>query len=198
MNVGRRCGWEANQQSSSQFPSVSQPQFISSFPQCFFSPYFPSGPSILLCTINLIVTYNCKTLLSTIFQKKYTKCKGRMNWPEVKPGRKKKSPIIYKAQASNWVRRKTLLGQNCLSQPKNVRRRKTEGSSAPGQEPPPPGGLVKPENIWLVIPELLSALYTGHTWVPSFPNKHTHISPDPAQLSVATYLVPRQLPTFFF
>lgn len=40
VNVGRRCGWEAKQQSSSQFPSASQSQFISSFPQCFFSPHF--------------------------------------------------------------------------------------------------------------------------------------------------------------
>lgn len=112
-------------------------------------------PLILLLTINLIVTYNCKTLLSTIFEEISGRAsKGRMNWPEIKPGRKKKKPpLIYKAQASNWGRRKTLLGQNCLSQPKNARRRKTWGLLSAKQQPPPPGGLLKPESIW---PELQS------------------------------------------
>lgn len=53
-------------------------------------------PLILLLTINLIVTYNCKTLLSTIFEEISGRAsKGRMNWPEIKPGRKKKKTSSY-------------------------------------------------------------------------------------------------------
>lgn len=53
-------------------------------------------PLILLPTINLIVTYNCKTLLSTIFEEISRRAsKGRMNWPEIKPGRKKKKTSSY-------------------------------------------------------------------------------------------------------
>lgn len=85
VNVGRRCGWEANQHSSSRFHQPPNPN-LSSFPQCFFSPYFlhltlifsPEFkqkrllcPLILLLTINLIVTHNCKTLLSTSFKEIY-------------------------------------------------------------------------------------------------------------------------------
>lgn len=91
----------------------------------------------LLCLLVLLLSISkfhirCtyKPLLSTIFlgiQKRQGE--GKLAWGQI--WQKKNSPIISKAQASNWGKRKTLLGQNCLSQPENARRRKTWGLLQP-------------------------------------------------------------------
>lgn len=112
--------------------------FLFSMFNCSLSPLLNSNRKdcfaflILLLSISKFhIIYTYQPLLNTIFIGIY-KWQGedKLAWGQIWQ-KKKNSPIISKAQASNWQKRKTLLGQNCLSQPENARRRKTWGLLQP-------------------------------------------------------------------
>lgn len=99
----------------------------------FFSEFKQKKTALPFNSVTYYDSLKFHTMLTykpLLFSQEYTKGKGGWNGLRLNLA-EEKFPIIFKAQASNWGRRKTLLGQNCLSQPENARRRKTWGLLQP-------------------------------------------------------------------